>query len=144
VFRSFGKFFGLAGIRLGFLVARNSLVEQLEAMLGPWAVAGPALEVGARAYADQPWQEDTRHQLKQAMHALHDVLRQHGLNIVGGTDLFALVEHRRAPALFDELCRNGIYARRFADRKSWLRFGLPADAAAASRLDYALTRWAQG
>jgi cobalamin biosynthetic protein CobC len=144
VFRSFGKFFGLAGIRLGFLIARNSLVEQLEAMLGPWAVAGPALEIGACAYADKPWQGDTRYRLKQAIHALHDILGQHGLNIVGGTDLFALVEHRRAPALFDELCRNGIYVRRFADRKSWLRFGLPADAAAASRLDYTLSRWKQG
>ncbi len=143
VFRSFGKFFGLAGVRLGFLIARQSLVEQLETMIGPWAVAGPALEIGARAYADLSWQESTRCRLKQAMRELHGILGRHGLNILGGTDLFVLVEHQRAASLFDELGRNGIYVRRFADSDHWLRFGLPSDAAVANRLEHALIKWAR-
>lgn len=143
VFRSFGKFFGLAGIRLGFLVAQNFLVERLEGMIGPWAVAGPALEIGARAYADRSWQDTTRGHLKIAMRDVRDMLRRHRLEIIGGTDLFVLVEHQQAQALFGELCRNGIYVRRFADNYRWLRFGLPADAASASRLDHALGGWSQ-
>jgi cobalamin biosynthesis protein CobC len=140
VFRSFGKFFGLAGVRLGFLVAPIPLVERLEAMIGPWAVTGPALEIGARAYADRSWQETTRHNLKRAMLDLHGLLRRHGLNIVGGTDLFVLAAHAAAPALFEDLCRHGIYVRRFAGNANWLRFGLPTS---ANRLDHVLSLWSQ-
>jgi cobalamin biosynthetic protein CobC len=143
IFRSFGKFFGLAGVRLGFLVAPIPLAERLEAMIGPWAVAGPALEVGARAYADRSWQETTRHNLKRAMRELHALLRRCRLEILGGTDLFVLVKHPDAQAMVAELCGHGIYVRRFADNASCLRFGLPADASSANRLDHALSRWSQ-
>src|ERR1051326_453356 len=49
VLRSFGKFFGLAGLRLGFALAVPQLGSRIAGMLGPWAVSGPALATGAPA-----------------------------------------------------------------------------------------------
>ena len=66
VLRSFGKFFGLAGLRLGFALAAPPLAARLRAALGPWAVSGPALAVGTQALADTLWIERTRRRLDQA------------------------------------------------------------------------------
>ena len=63
VLRSFGKFFGLAGLRLGFALAAPPLAARLAALLGPWAVSGPALAIGAKALADRAWIETTRRDL---------------------------------------------------------------------------------
>ncbi len=144
VLRSFGKFFGLAGARLGLVVAAPAFVKRLEDVIGPWAVSGPALEIGARAYRDTAWQAKTHQRLATAAERLRALLIGHGLRHVGGTDLFLLVEHRRAALLFHTLCERGLYVRRFAAQPDWLRFGLPPDDAAHARLDVALAAWAAG
>jgi cobalamin biosynthetic protein CobC len=140
VLRSFGKFFGLAGLRLGFALAAPALAARLAAMLGPWAVSGPALAVGAKALADTPWIDQTRHELAREAQKLDALLTGAGagLDIVGGTSLFRLTRSAAAPALFEKLGRAGILVRRFPDRPDWLRFGLPADAPAWRRLAAAL------
>jgi len=141
VLRSFGKFFGLAGLRLGFALAAPALAARLAAMLGPWAVSGPALAVGTKALADTTWIEQTRRELAQQAQKLDAVLTRAGagLDIVGGTSLFRLARAAAAPALFEKLGRAGILVRRFPDHADWLRFGLPADAQAWRRLAAALT-----
>ena len=126
VLRSFGKFFGLAGLRLGFALATPALAAQLRAALGPWAVSGPALAVGAQALSDTAWIEGTRRRLTKAAKRLHSVLAGSGLAIVGGTSLFLLVRTPRARALFHHLGRGGIWVRAFPDQADWLRFGLLA------------------
>ncbi|WP_158045022.1 threonine-phosphate decarboxylase CobD [Skermanella pratensis] len=138
VLRSFGKFFGLAGLRLGFALGPSGLVLALEDHLGPWAVGGPALEVGAAAMADRDWIEETRGSLASAARDLDGLLRAHGLEVVGGTDLYRLTRTAHAAALFEHLGRSGILVRPFEARPDWLRFGLPPDAAAAARLRDAL------
>ncbi len=138
VLRSFGKFFGLAGLRLGFALAAPALAARLAAMLGPWAVSGPALAVGTKALADAAWIEQTKNELAQEAQKLDAVLTGAGLDIVGGTSLFRLARARAAPALFEKLGRAGILVRRFPDHADWLRFGLPADAPAWRRLAGAL------
>ncbi|HTW35291.1 MAG TPA: threonine-phosphate decarboxylase CobD [Rhizomicrobium sp.] len=143
VLRSFGKFFGLAGARLGFAIAPERHARELEDMIGPWAVSGPALELGARAYADRDWQEGTRRRLARAMMPLLDLLTRYGLSHAGGTMLFSLVAHARAPSLFTELCEAGIYVRRFAQNPRWLRFGLPRDDAELRRIECALRLWTE-
>ena len=95
VLRSFGKFFGLAGLRLGFALAAPALAARLAARLGPWAVSGPALAIGAKALADQVWIEKTRRHLAQAAARLDAVLAGAGLDVIGGTSLFRLA--RSAP-----------------------------------------------
>lgn len=138
VLRSFGKFFGLAGLRLGFALGTGELVRQLEEHLGPWAVAGPALEIGTSAMNDAGWITATRVRLTQVAGDLDGLLESHGLAVVGGTDLFRLARTPQAAALFEHLGRQGILVRSFDAKPDWLRFGLPPDAAAWERLRAAL------
>ncbi len=138
VLRSFGKFFGLAGLRLGFALAAPALCARLGAMLGPWAVSGPALAVGAKALADTAWIERTRRRLAKAAQRLDALLTEHGIDIVGGTTLFRLTQSPDATALFHHLGRAGIWVRAFPGNATWLRFGLPANAQEWQRLRDAL------
>jgi cobalamin biosynthetic protein CobC len=138
VLRSFGKFFGLAGLRLGFAFGPAGLIDRLEAALGPWAVSGPALEIGRAALADAPWIAATRARLARAAAGLTTLLSAHRLEPVGGTDLYRLVRSDRAAALHEALGRQHILVRDFAARPDWLRFGLPPDAQAMARLGRAL------
>ncbi len=135
VLRSFGKFFGLAGIRLGFALAAPALAARLGAALGSWAVSGPALVVGAKALADTAWRQQTRRRLEKAAKRLDAILGNVDLDIVGGTSLFRLVRTPEAGALFRHLGRTGILVRAFPDNPSWLRFGLPANKREWQRLD---------
>ena len=134
VLRSFGKFFGLAGLRLGFAIANPILARRISGALGPWAVAGPALATGAQALADTDWIAETRRRLAAASARMDHLLAGAGLSVVGGTDLFRLVESENAPQWFNQLGRAGIYVRRFADQPRWLRFGLPGSEEAWTRL----------
>jgi cobalamin biosynthetic protein CobC len=126
VLRSFGKFFGLAGVRLGFALAAPAVAARLRAGLGPWAVAGPAIAIGASALQDEPWAAATRARLAHAALRLDQILAGADLAVAGGTSLFRLVHVPAAPALFRHLGRAGILVRRFAHQAAWLRFGLPA------------------
>jgi len=140
VLRSFGKFFGLAGLRLGFAFGPADLMAALDQALGPWAVAGPALEVGRMALADRAWIAATRDRLAEAARNLDAILSVGRLEPQGGTDLYRLVRHADATRLADRLGRRHILVRRFADRPTLLRFGLPPDEAACARLQAALIR----
>lgn len=136
VFRSFGKFFGLAGIRLGFIIARDEVAIQFAEWLGPWAVSGPALVLAERLMST-----DTsliRDQIRQRHEGLTTVLSQAGLTVRGGTLLFQLVEDAEAGALHQHLCSHHILTRKFDYRTNWLRFGLAPDAAGDARLLAAL------
>jgi cobalamin biosynthetic protein CobC len=126
VLRSFGKFFGLAGIRLGFAIAPPLLAARLRVALGPWAVSGPALAVGVKALSDNSWIEQTRKRLQKSADRLDAMLVRSGLTMVGGTSLFRLARTPAAHALFNHLGRAGIWLRAFPDRADWLRFGNPA------------------
>jgi cobalamin biosynthetic protein CobC len=142
VLRSFGKFFGLAGIRLGFALAAPLLAARLAATLGPWAVSGPALAIGASALADRAWIERRREDLLAAAHRLKAILADAGLEVVGGTALFQLARTPAASQLFYHLGRAGILVRSFAEHPTWLRFGLPGTEAAWTRLQVAMAAFA--
>jgi len=137
VLRSFGKAYGLAGLRLGFAIGEAHHVETLCGMLGPWAVAGPALHVGAKALVDSSWLAATAQARTADMQRLDSLLSPHG-RIIGGTVLYRLLETPAAPALFERLGRAGIYIRRFRHDPARLRFGLPGSAAEWARLAAAL------
>lgn len=143
VLRSFGKFFGLAGIRLGFALAPPSLADPLRAALGPWPVNGPAIAIATQALADRNWAGWTRERLRRDSARLAILLKDSGLGIVGRAANFCLADHARAADLFDHLGRNGILVRAFPGQSPWLRFGLP-DAAGFARLEAALGRWHAG
>lgn len=143
VLKSFGKFFGLAGVRLGFAVASEEIASRLSAEMGPWAVAGPALEYGLAALADTDWQQAMRARLAEEAIALDALLSRYGIAVAGGTALFRYVEDTRAKSIFRHLGQGGILVRNFERLPNSLRFGLPACEAEAMRLDEALTRWVE-
>ena len=132
VLRSFGKFYGLAGVRLGFALAHPDVVRRLREMLGPWAVSGPALAAGTVALADQAWAARTRERLRSEATRLDAVLTRGGLAPVGGTSLFRTA--KGDPDIFGRLGRRGIIVRHFEERPGLLRFGLPSGPAELDRL----------
>jgi cobalamin biosynthesis protein CobC len=139
VLRSFGKFFGLAGLRLGFAVAPPDLSAKLRHRLGPWPISGPAIAIGTKALADREWQAASLDRLSRDARALDAVLRPAGFEIVGGTPLFQLAAHDRAEEMFFRLLKAGVYVRRFNENRRWLRFGVPEGPQALKRLEAALS-----
>ncbi len=127
VLRSFGKTYGLAGLRLGFAIASAARASIIRDALGPWAVSGPAIAIGRRALEDGAWLAATRDRLARETAQLDQVLVRAGLRVIGGTRLFRLAEAADTPALHDRLAGRGIAVRRFADHPTWLRFGQPGD-----------------
>lgn len=136
IFRSFGKFFGLAGLRLGFVISRGDILARFEDWLGPWAVSGPALSLaGSLLNSDVSGIVSA---IAERQGALHAVLADAGLTVAGGTPLFTLVADARAGDIYTDLCRHHILVRRFDYAPDWLRFGLAPDASDDARLAAAL------
>ena len=135
--RSFGKFFGLAGLRLGFVIAEPEWLVRLRALLGDWPVSSHAIVWGSAAYADRGWIAATRDALTERAVALDAVLARHGLTARGACPLFRMVETPDALAIFARLAAAGILVRPFADAPERLRFGVPV-ADDLNRLDRAL------
>jgi cobalamin biosynthetic protein CobC len=142
VLRSFGKFFGLAGVRLGFALTDEATASRLTAQLGPWAVAGPALEYGIRALADAAWQDAMRVRLAGEAARLDALLARYGVAVAGGTSLYRYLEVAQAGSLFSALGERGILLRHFSGRPTVLRAGLPGNEAEWTRLESALAEWA--
>ncbi|WP_275957803.1 threonine-phosphate decarboxylase CobD [Rhabdochromatium marinum] len=138
VLRSLGKFFGLAGARVGFVLAEPALLARMRALLGPWTLSTPARWLAEQALRDRVWQQETRAGLSAAGARLAALLSRYHLPPSGGCGLFAWVRTERAPLLWQQLARQGILTRLFVEPPS-LRFGLPGDEAAWQRLEYALS-----
>lgn len=138
VLRSIGKFFGLAGARVGFIFAAPDILARLNEAMGPWTVSGPAREVARLALQDTDWQAAARPRLKAASLRLHQLLAP--LGEVKSTALFATLTSARAGELQESLAQQGILTRHF-DQQPLLRFGLPDNEASWQRLADALTAW---
>jgi cobalamin biosynthetic protein CobC len=138
VLRSFGKVYGLAGLRLGFAIAAMPLAQRLREELGPWAVSGPALSIGAAALADDAWLQETAARLAGDARKLDALLLSAGFAVVGGTPLFRLASHPKSQEKVEDLARQGIHVRAFADRPTCVRFGLPRGDEEFRRLSAAL------
>lgn len=142
VLRSFGKTYGLPGVRLGFLLAAPPLVERVRAVLGSWPVGTVALAVGAQALADAPWRAQAAQQARHAHARLVALLRKAGLNPQGECSLFTQLTHPKAGQLWQHFCHYGLVTRLFTPFCDRLRLGLPADDEAWLRLESALNAFA--
>ena len=134
ILKSFGKFFGLGGLRLGFALATPDIAQTLQARLGPWAVSGPALAIATDAFSDKARLADYTARLQARRTMLAHILAEAGLAETGGTMLFALIEFGRADLLHEALCKQCVLTRKFNYAPQWLRFGLPLDESAAGIL----------
>lgn len=140
ILRSFGKFFGLAGMRLGFALGGEMIIERFRGLLGPWAVPGPALFIGAIAMRDQDWISEARRSLSNSRANVENLMRRHGLDIVGATDLFVTCSQVDSAMLSKSLAHKHILVRTFSCNPNWIRFGLPSDQTEVDRLEKALAR----
>ena len=142
VLRSLGKFFGLAGARVGFMFAAADKLDALHEIIGPWAVANPARVVARCALEDRTWQADARLRLAASSQRLADMLAP--LGTVQRTALFCTVGGDAASlsvtALADHFARRGILVRRF-DLHGLIRFGLPGGEGEWQRLAAAVAEW---
>jgi len=138
VLRSFGKTYGLAGLRLGFAIADPATADRIAAALGPWAVSGPALAIGRAALSDAEWRASAARDRAADAARLDRMIARGGGRIVGGTSLFRTADFPDGPDLYRRLAASGIAVRRFAERPERLRFGLPAGKAAWCRLSRVL------
>jgi cobalamin biosynthetic protein CobC len=142
VLRSVGKFFGLAGLRLGFVAAHERVLADLADLLGPWAVSGPAQEIALQALADSGWQQDTQLRLAQAGERMTRLLREHGIASTG-TPLFRWWPEARPEAFHEHMAARGIWCRLFRDAARGIRVGLPASEDEWRRLEQALREWSK-
>jgi cobalamin biosynthetic protein CobC len=140
VLRSVGKFFGLAGVRVGFVGAHALLLAALADALGPWTVSGPAQQVARAALEDGQWHATMRAHLAQQGARLRDLLAAHGI-ASSGTDLFQWWPEPNASALHTHMAERGIWVRLFTNAAHGIRLGLPPDETAWRRLAQALTEW---
>ena len=132
VLKSFGKFWGMAGLRLGFAIGDPEIIAKLTDLLGPWQVSGPALSIGAEALADPQWADETRTRLARDTNRMDAMITKSGAELLGGTTLFRLYKVKDAAAAQHQLARHHIWSRVFPYASDWLRLGLPAP-----------NRWAQ-
>lgn len=140
ILRSFGKFYGLAGLRLGFALGDASDIARLAAMSGPWPVSGAAIAIGCRALRDDAWAQATSARLARDCVRLDDIAQAQGWGRVGGTPLFRLYETPDALTAQAKLAGGRIWSRVFAQKSTWLRLGLPGSEAEWTRLAEVLAR----
>jgi cobalamin biosynthetic protein CobC len=137
--RSFGKFYGLAGLRLGFALGAPAEIARLAEAAGPWPVSGPALEAGRLALADAAWAAATRARLAVDAARVDRIAGAAGWRLVGGTGLFRLYDTGDALAARDRLAAARIWSRAFPWSDGWLRLGLPGPEPEWARLEAALS-----
>ncbi|KAB7614740.1 pyridoxal phosphate-dependent class II aminotransferase [Amylibacter sp. SFDW26] len=142
ILKGTGKFWGLAGMRLGFAITTPVLAEKLGQLLGPWNISGPAQFIGTQALSDAAWITNTRIDLKNMARNLDAIISQSNLSVLGGTDLFRLAQCDNAVRLHDHLCKHNILTRVFPYSNNWIRFGLPANEHDLYRVQMALGSYA--
>jgi len=138
VLRSFGKFYGLAGVRLGFVLCRPELAQKFREMTGPWPVSGMAIEIAQRALHDDTWAQATRARLCGDAQRLDALAVAAGWTVVGGTSLFRTYATNDALLAQKMLAKRHIWTRVFPYSPSWIRMGLPGTAADWERLKIAM------
>lgn len=134
ILRSFGKFFGLAGLRLGFVLGPSQVIAPLREMSGPWPISGPAIRVARQALADWDWQTETTARLISDAARLDVWAETQSWTLVGGTPLFRLYDTKSSISEQTRLAQSHIWTRAFPYSDRWLRLGLPDGDAQWDRL----------
>ena len=142
VLRSMGKFFGLAGIRLGFVIAANSLLEQIAEVIGPWGVSTAAQKIGCEALMDREWQNQMRQTLHEKGQRLHQMLREYGI-YASGTPLYQWWPEQQSELFATHMAHQAIWVRRFSSGAHGIRLGLPYHEHDWQKLQQALASWRQ-
>lgn len=131
VLRTFSKAYGLAALRVGYLIGTAELVHDLNRLRAPFNV-GTAGQIAARAALDDP--SHLRAVVEATVrdrHALASALRDSGLEVAPSQANFVLVDVKRSGrAVYEALLREGVIVRPMPPPlETWLRVtvGLPEE-----------------
>lgn len=138
VLKSFGKFFGLAGARIGFVFAHNDVLHQIEQLQGPWSVSGPSISVAKYVLTCDGIHQDLLREISSRHSQFIQMLSDTRLKIIGGTKLFTLIEHENATDLHEHFLNKKILTRKFDYNACWLRLGLTSSTEEDLRLKQAI------
>ena len=127
ILKSFGKFWGLGGLRLGFAIGLEQTLKPIRQALGPWQVSGPALNIGTLALKDLNWAHENRRFLEKQSTRLDALMNKHNATVIGGTSLFRLYHVDKASSVFEKLALKKILSRTFEYNQNWLRLGMPGN-----------------
>jgi len=137
VLRSLGKFFGLAGIRVGFIFSDPAFLTKFSKGIGPWSISNPSRYIAIQALQDRAWQSKARNKLNKNAWKLFQLLNQANLSPHGRSDYFHWVVNKNSEEIFTHLAHQGILVRLFKEPLS-LRFGLPSNKLEFERLENSL------
>ena len=142
VLRSVGKFFGLAGVRAGFVGAHEELLAALADALGPWTLTGPSQLIARAALEDIVWHAQARKNLNSMGERMHVLLARHRITATG-TPLFHWWAQENPEAFWRHMAERGIWVRLFTEAARGIRLGLPATDDQWAQLELALHEWSE-
>lgn len=141
ILRSLGKFFGLAGLRVGFAIGAEGLIDRLADEIGPWPVSQPAMVVAKSALTDTRWQKAHLERLRAKAADMVAILAEAGFTITGHTPLFVTLSDHRIPAFHDYLARHGFWTRIYRSDPTMMRVGLLPDGPKQTEFETVLSGW---
>ena len=141
ILRSLGKFFGLAGLRVGFATGHKDIITSLRHQIGPWPLATPSITAATYALNDEKWAHMHRRELAVLLDRMQQILAASQIKIIGRTGLFITVSDPDARALHAVLAGQAIWVRAFEYEPEWLRFGLTADETVFRKVTACLIKW---
>lgn len=125
--RSMTKDYGLAGLRLGYLLARPEVVAAVRRLQPEWSVSAAAQAAGVAALQDAEHLRRGREVVAAGMRYLAGALAALGLAVEAGAANFLLAEVGDATAVRVALLRRGLAVR------DCTSFGLPRHIRIAAR-----------
>lgn len=141
ILRSVGKFYGLAGLRVGFAIGGANFIARLQDEIGPWPVSQPALLVAKTALADKDWQARHLAKLQEICDWQSDVLAKAGFEIITSMALFITIRHKRMAAFHHHLASHGYWTRIYQNDKQMMRLGLLAPDCDRQQFESLLSDW---
>ncbi len=134
VLRSVGKFFGMAGLRLGFVIAPDFVRRILHRRLPLWGISHPALWCGEKMLLDDAWHAGQRARICHARDQLHEFLQRYSwpesVCIQPGPLFISLfTTDDILQSVYETCAANGLLLRYFQPQKGifGLRIGLVAE-----------------
>lgn len=112
VVRSFSKSMGLAGLRIGYALACERIVDLLSRIRRPYNTSHLAQAAALAAIGDTRHLERTRHVVRQGKQILYKSFSNLGIDSIPSDTNFILVDHHRDPGLvYQELLSRGFVVR---------------------------------
>lgn len=129
IVRSFSKYYGLAGLRIGYCIASPELVSRLNQVKDVYNVNGVAQAIAIRALTDPNEFEASATRMLQVRGQLQNLLSHHGFDVVEPHGNFIFTSHPKitGASLQKHFEDFNILVRRFGypEIDNWLRITVP-------------------